>query len=246
VFRLGWQVFRAHVADAVSVDRFRRAIRIGVLAAVVAAVVMVATEAAFRWASTSTGLTVVVIVLLAVATGLLALSCSPIARPLDPAATINGRQVRPDTARTVRAAVKPYLRGKAPAVRPEDREAVLVDTALLRRGIVLDLSRWAPLLVAGLLAAVAGWTAGALPAYMLVYFALWSVATLDRVRELGRAERARRAAAALPPTDAPPTPPTPPTPAATATGADRVSPPRTDRAPITAHDDRPAETRPGA
>ena len=244
MFRLGWQVFRTHVADAVSVDRFRRAIRIGVLAAVVAAVVMVATEAAFQWSSTSTGLTVVVIVLLAVATGLLALSCCPIARPLDPAATINGRQVRPDTARTVRAAVKPYLRGKAPAVRPEDREAVLVDTALLRRGIVLDLSRWAPLLVAGLLAAVAGWTAGALPAYMLVYFALWSVATLDRVRELGRAERARRAAAALPPADAPPTPPTAPPP--TATPADRVSPPRTDRAPITAHDVRPAETRPGA
>ena len=74
MFRLGWQVFRTHVADAVSVDRFRRAIRIGLLAAVVAAVVMVATEAAFQWSSTSTGLTVVVIVLLAVATGLLALS----------------------------------------------------------------------------------------------------------------------------------------------------------------------------
>ncbi|MCY1694147.1 hypothetical protein [Curtobacterium sp. SL109] len=241
MFRLGWQVFRAQFADAVSVDRFRRALRIGVLAAVVAAVVMVATEAAFQWASTSTGVTVVVIVLLAIATGLLALGCCPVAWPLDPAATINGRQVRPDTARTVRTSVKPYLRRKPPAVRPEDREAVLVDTALLRRGLVLDLTRWAPLLLAGLLAAVAAWTAGALPAYVLLYFVLWSVGVLDRVRELGRAERARRAAAALPPTDARPTPPTP-----TATRTDRVSPPRTDGAPITAHDVRPAETRPGA
>ena len=233
MFRLGWQVFRAQFADVVSLDRFRRALRIGVLAAVVAAVVMVATEAAFRWAPTSTGPTVVVIVLLAIATGLLALGCCPVARPLDPAATINGRQVRPDTARTVRAAVKPYLRWKAPAVRQEDREAVLVDTALLRRGLVLDLMRHVPLIGAGSVAAVAGWTAGVIPAYMLVYFALWAVAAVDRLRELGRAERARRAAATLPPHGA-------------VTRADRVSPPRTDRGPAAAHDVRPAETRPGA
>lgn len=241
MFRLGWQVFRAQFADAVSLDRFRRALRIGMLAAVVAAVVMVWTEAAFQWASTSTGVTVVVIVLLAVATGLLVLGCCPVARPLDPAATINGRQVRPDTARTVRAAVKPYLRRRAPAVRPEDREAILVDTALLRRGLVLDLTRLAPLPAAGSLAAVAGWTSGVIPAYMLVYFVLWSVATVGRLDELGRAERAHRAAAALPPTDAPLTPPTAPT----GTRADRISPQQTHRAPMPAHDVHPAETRPG-
>ncbi|OII38149.1 hypothetical protein BIU98_14840 [Curtobacterium sp. MMLR14_010] len=232
MFRLGWQVFRAQFADAVSVDRFRRALRIGVLAAVVAAVVMVVTEASSHWASTSTGLTVVVIVLLSVATGLLALACCPFAQPLDPAATINGRQVRPDTARTVRTSVKPYLQRKPPAVDPEDREAVLVDTALLRRGLVLDLTRWGPCLGAGLLAAVAAWTAGAIPAYILLYFVPWSVGMLDRVRELGRAERARRAAAALPPHDA-------------ATPAGRDSLPRTDRGPATANSVRMTETRPG-
>ena len=232
MFRLGWQVFRAQFADAVSVDRFRRALRIGVLAAVVAAVVMVVTEASFHWASTSTGLTATVIVLLSVATGLLALACCPFAQPLDPAATINGRQVRPDTARTVRTSVRPYLRRKPPAVRPEDREAVLVDTALLRRGLVLDLTRWAPLLGAGLLAAVAAWTAGAVPAYILLYFVLWSVGMLDRLRELGRAERARRAAGALPWHAAP-------------TTAGRDSLPLTDHDPTPAHGVRAAETRPG-
>jgi hypothetical protein len=233
VFRLGWQVFRAQFADAVSLDRFRRALRIGVVAAVVAAVVMVSTEAAFRWAPTSTGLTVVVIVLLAIATGLLALGCCPVARPLDPAATINGRQVRPDTARTVRTSVKPYLRRKPQPVRPEDREAVLIDTALLRRGLVLDLTRHVPLIGAGLLAAVAGRVVEVAPVFAPVLFALYLVGLTDSVRELGRAERARRAAAALPPTDG-------------ATSAGRDSPPRTDRGPAAAHDVRPAETRPGA
>jgi hypothetical protein len=239
VFPLGWQVFRAHVADVVSVDRFRRALRIGVLAAVVAAVAMVVTEVTLHWASTSTGLTVTVIVLLTVATGLLALGCSPLARPLDPAATINGRQVRPDTARSVRASVKPYLRWRPPAVRPEDREAILVDTALLRRGLVLDLTRQAPLLGAGFLAAVAGWTAGVIPAFMLGYFALWSIGVSDRLRELGRAERARRAAAALPATGAALAAP----PAAAA--ADRDSPLATHHGQDSTSSVRGAEARPG-
>jgi uncharacterized membrane protein YfcA len=83
---------------------------------------------------------------------------------------------------------------------------VLVDTALYRRGVVVDLTRGTPLLLGGLCAGVVGMAQGVPTPFvflMLVYCGNL-VAFLQR---LGRAERARRAAETLWPRDLPPSAP---------------------------------------
>lgn len=193
MLRLGWQVYRAHVTDVVSVTRARRAVLIAAIAALVAAAAMAALDLAFLWAGPGTARAATAITLLSLGVGLVAFGCCPLARPVEPAATINGRQVRPDTARTVRASVQQYLDRRMPEIRPEHREAVLTDTLLYRRGLIRDATRGTPPLVGGLLAGLAAVLLGAsgvVPLWPVIYVG-YAVTTLQR---LGRAERARRAA----------------------------------------------------
>jgi ABC-type sulfate transport system permease component len=109
VFGLGWQVLWERIGDVVDPLRVRRAIRISVVAAVLALIAAVVVQVRFAWAGTSVLEAVVTIALTTAGVGLVCLSCFPTARPVDPAATINGRQVRPDTLMAVRWSVQPYL-----------------------------------------------------------------------------------------------------------------------------------------
>lgn len=193
MLRLGWQTFWRHVGDVVAPERLRRAVVVAVLATVLAAAGLTALEVATHWAGS-----VVVVALFTVAVGLAAFACCPLSRPVEPRATINGRQVRADTARTVRWSVQPYLGRRPPMMDQDDREAVLTDTALLRRGVTLDIVRGTTALAAGFLAGTAGAVMGAThlwPVLLVVYAANLPGALL----KLGRAERARRTAESLAP-----------------------------------------------
>lgn len=197
MFRLGWETYRQVVGEVVSPTRARRALVIALVCTVIAAVGMAALDIAVHWTRPGS-LGATVIVLLSLGVGSVAFACCPVAVPIEPRATINGRQVRPDTARTVRWSVQRYLGARPPAIAPEDREAVLVDTTLFRRGVTLDLTRGTALITGGILATIGGASVGFThlwPVFMLVYAGNLPSALL----RLGRAERARRAAEALTP-----------------------------------------------
>lgn len=198
MFRLGWETYRQVVREVVSPARARRAFGIAVVCTVLAAVAMTALEAAVHWTGHDAPGAAVVIALLSLGVGSVAFACCPVAAPIEPRATINGRQVRPDTARTVRWSVQRYLGARPPAIAPEDRDAVLVDTTLFRRGVTLDLTRGTALITGGILATIGGASVGFThlwPVFMLAYAGNLPSALL----RLGRAERARRAAEALTP-----------------------------------------------
>lgn len=197
--RLGWQVFRARFRQDVSVPLLRRALLIGAAVTFAVGLLLGVTEAASAWMDPGPWLSVLAVVLGALGAGLATVSAFPIRLVAEPPATINGYQVRPDTMRIARQSVQRYLGRRMPDIDPADREAVLNDTALIRRTLVVDVVRVAPG-VLGL--AFLGVTAGVLSDWRFVAF----IVTLgylglvpDRLRTLGRAERAHRAAAALPP-----------------------------------------------
>lgn len=200
VFRLGWRAYRAHLGDAVSAPRARRAVWIAVAATVVAVVLMATLEVTVHWTGTDPARATLAVALLSLGVGLVTFTCCPIARPVDPAATINGRQVRPDTARSVRTSVQPYLARRMPDIRPEDRDAVRTDTVLYRRGLIADLTKWTPLVVGGCLAALAAFVLGHFATFIPVWFVVYGANVLAWLHRLGRAERARVAAESLAPT----------------------------------------------
>jgi hypothetical protein len=201
VYRLGWQVFRARFRQDVSVDRLRRALVVGVVVAVGIGVILAVTDARTGWIRAGPGLSLLVVVLGALAAGLITVSCFPLRRVDEPPATINGYQVRPDTMRIARDSVQRYLGRQMPDIRPDDREAVLSDTALVRRTLVVDVVRAAPgLLGFALVGAVALLLGGRHGLGFLAAFGYLGLVP-DRILRLGRAERAHRAAAALPPTE---------------------------------------------
>lgn len=194
MFRLGCSVFRRHTGDVFDRARVRRAAWIAGAATVVSVVALSALEARFGWAGTGLVRSVVAIALLAIGIGLLVFGCVPTRRPLDPAATINGRPVRVDLRFAARPKTKRYLRRRAVPVAPEDRDAVLADTMLLRRGLIALIGRAGPLLGGGVAAAVACVVAGWAQWFPLLWVAGYVLSAPGYLADLGRTERARLAA----------------------------------------------------
>ncbi|PZE86296.1 hypothetical protein [Curtobacterium sp. MCBD17_032] len=207
MFRLGWQVLRARFRDDVSPVRLRRAMTWGLAVGVVAAVVLGLSAAHTGWAGAGTVRSTVVVVSSALAAALLTVSCFPVKQTADPPATINGRQVRPDTMRLARVSVQRYLRRRMPEVLPEDRDAVLQDTTLLRRTLVVDVVRATPGLIGLALLALTALAVTDGRGLSFIVVAGYTSLVPSFVVRLGRAERAHRAAAALPPAE--PGPPAP-------------------------------------
>jgi hypothetical protein len=207
VFRLGWQVFRARFGEDVSPNRFRRAVSVGVVVALVAALVFGITAATTGWTGAGPVRATIVVVLASLAAGLVTVACFPLAQADDPLATIDGEQVRPETMRLARDSVQRYLVRRPPEMRPEDRAAVLHDTALVRRTLVVDFARAAAVLIGCSLAGVALLTTGDrhTVGFTMTILFLWTL--LPGLLQLGRTERAHRTAAALAPHETPTTPP---------------------------------------
>jgi hypothetical protein len=202
VFGLGWQVLWERIGDVVDSARVRRAIRISVVAAVLALIAAVVLQVRFAWAGTSVLGAVVTIALTTAGVGLVCFSCFRTARPVDPAATINGRQVRPDTLMAVRWSVQPYLDRRPRPVAPDDRAAVLNDVPLLQRGLLRRLSRFGPTIVGLALLCLGAIVAGGFRSVVFVWPVLYVGMIPDMVVRLGRSERARLAAlATTPPAD---------------------------------------------
>ncbi|MFJ4295057.1 hypothetical protein [Curtobacterium sp. NPDC089689] len=183
-----------HAGDVFDRARVRRAAGIAGAATVVSVVALSALEARFGWAGTGLVRSVVAIAFLALGVGLLVFGCVPTRRPLDPAATINGRPVRVDLRFAARPTTKRYLRRRAVPVAPEDRDAVLADTMLLRRGLIALIGRAGPLLGGGVAAAVACVVAGWAQWFPLLWVAGYALSLPGYLADLGRTERARRAA----------------------------------------------------
>lgn len=194
MFRLGCSVFRRHAGDVFDRARVRRAAGIAGAATVVSVVALSVLEARLGWAGTGPVRSVVAIALLALGVGLLVFGCLPTRRPLDPAATINGRPVRVDLRFAARPTTKRYLRRRVVPVAPEDRDAVLTDTMLLRRGLIALIGRAGPLLGGGVAAAIACVVAGWEQWFPLLWTAGYALSLPGTLADLGRAERARRAA----------------------------------------------------
>lgn len=202
MFRLGWQVLWERIGDVVDSAGVRRAIRISVVAAVFALIAAVVLQVRFAWAGTSVLGAVAALALVALGFGLLLFSCFPTARPVDPAATINGRQVRPDTLMAVRWSVQPYLDRRPRPVAPDDRAAVLNDVPLLQRGLIRRLSRFGPTIVGLALLCLGAIVAGGFHSVVFLWPVLYVGMIPDMVVRLGRSERARLAAlATTPPPD---------------------------------------------
>lgn len=197
VFRLGWQVLRTRWTDALDRGRLRRALLVAVGAAVVVAAGLVLLQLGtdrLGGGPVAVGSTVV---LGAAAAGALVFGCMPWASRVDPAATINGRAVRPDAQTIARGAVQLYVQRRPRPVRPEDRAAVLNDVPLLQRGLIRWIVRATAL--AGGLALVGLALITPDPPYpAMAAFVAYLAVPVESVVQLGRAERARSAALALP------------------------------------------------
>ncbi len=204
MFRLGWQVLRERIGDVVDPARVRRATQISAAVAVLALIAAVVLQVRFAWAGTSVLGTVAATATATVTLGfgLLLFSCFPTARHVDPAATINGRQVRPDAQLAVRWSVQPYLDRHARPVAPEDRAAVLNDVPLLQRGLIRRLSRLGPTMIGLALVVLGGSIAMGSHSVFPLWMVLYVVLLPEMVIRLGRSERARIAAlATAPPPD---------------------------------------------
>lgn len=199
MFRLGWQVLRERIPTVVDPARARRAVWIAAACSVVVLVGAVALQLAFGWAGTGPVRPVVVIALVSLGLGSIVFSGFRTDRPLDPAATINGRQVRPDWQMSVRWSVQPYLARRQLPVTPEDRAAVLTDVGLLQRGLVRRLTRLAPLLGGVALLGIAAFARSDVRPIALLWAAVYVCTLPDLVVRLGRSERARLAALAVDP-----------------------------------------------
>ncbi|MET3453090.1 hypothetical protein [Curtobacterium sp. 1544] len=195
MFGLGWQVLWERIGDVVDPLRVRRAIRISIVAAVLALIAAVVLQVRFAWAGTSALGVVVTIALTTAGVGLVCLGCFRTARPVDPAVTINGRQVRPDTLMAVRWSVQPYLDRRPRPVAPDDRAAVLNDVPLLQRGLIRRLSRFGPTIVGLALLCLGAIVAGGFRSVVFVWPVLYVGMIPDMVVRLGRSERARHHAA---------------------------------------------------
>ncbi|WP_144756286.1 hypothetical protein [Curtobacterium pusillum] len=202
MFGLGWQVLRERIGDVLDSARVRRATRVSGVAAVLALIAAVVLQVRFAWAGTSVLGAVVTIALTTAGVGLVCFSCFRTARPVDPAATINGRQVRPDTLMAVRWSVQPYLDRRPRPVAQDDRAAVLNDVPLLQRGLLRRLSRFGPTIVGFALLCLGAIVAGGFRSVAFVWPVLYIGMIPDMVVRLGRSERARLAAlATAPPPD---------------------------------------------
>lgn len=202
MFRLGWQVLRERIGEVVDPARVRRATQISAVVAVLALIAAVVLQVRFAWAGTSVLGAVAALALVALGFGLLLFSCFPTARHVDPAATINGRQVRPDAQLAVRWSVQPYLDRRPRPVAPEDRAAVLNDVPLLQRGLIRRLSRLGPTMIGLALVVLGGSIAMGFHSVFPLWMVLYVVLLPEMVIRLGRSERARIAAlATAPPPD---------------------------------------------
>ncbi|WP_144710159.1 hypothetical protein [Curtobacterium pusillum] len=199
MFRLGWQVFRTRSGDALDAARVRRAVWISAIVAVVALAGLVVLQVAFGWAGHTTVRPVVVIALIGTAVGLVLFACFPIASAPDPAATINGRQVRPDERLAARDSVQQYFGRREPTVTSADREAVLTDVPLVQRALVRRIARFGPVWLGMALLATAALLFGGHHGFAFVWMFAYVVSVPGMVVQLGRAERARLAALAVPP-----------------------------------------------
>jgi hypothetical protein len=199
VFRLGWQVLRERIGEVVDPARARRAAWVSAAITLAVLVALVVLQLRFGWAGDDVVRAAVALPLMAVGSGLVLFSCFPTARPVDPAATINGRQIRPDSILSTRWSVQPYLGRRARPVDPADRDAVLHDTPLLQRGLLGRLSRFGPFSAGLALGVVGAIVVGGFHTVPLASSAVWVASLPDVVVRLGRAERARLAALATDP-----------------------------------------------
>ncbi|PCN47091.1 hypothetical protein Csp2054_13995 [Curtobacterium sp. 'Ferrero'] len=196
MFRLGWRVFRERLPTVRDARRVHRARWIALGVALLVGAVAVWRQAMSEWAGTGAVGSTVAIVLLAVAAGLAAAACCPTASEPAPAATINGRQIRPDAQMWVRKSVGPYLQRRPREVLPEHAEAVRNDVELLQRGYTRQLVRWATAVGALLCFVTTMVVVTGFPGYAIAWAALYGAMLIERIIELGRSERARRSAVA--------------------------------------------------
>ncbi|MBY0177686.1 hypothetical protein [Curtobacterium herbarum] len=208
MFRLGWQVFRARFGEDVSPKRFRRAVTGGVVAGLLAALVLGLTAVNTGWIDSGPVRATIVVALASLAVSLVTVGCFPLAQTHEPPATIDGERVRPETMRLARASVQRYLVPQPPEMRPEDRADVLHDTALVRRTLVVDVARAAAVLIGCSLAGIALLTTSerATVGFTMTLLVVWTLPAT--FLQLGRTERAHRAAAASPPSATAATPAT--------------------------------------
>jgi len=201
-YSLGWGVFRVTLDQYVPADRRRRAVRIGVVVAVAAAVVLVAVGLVLGWPDLGSPAARVGLVLLATGAGAVAVSCVPLGpRPAGTERLSWSGSFMQTPERTER-----YFRGsRAPTIDPRDREAVLADAELVRAGLVPDVFRTLFVVPATVLVLVGF---GLIEAHLRIV-GFVSVALVLRmlvsVVRLGRVERARALAEALPPAPQVPT-----------------------------------------
>jgi hypothetical protein len=191
-------VFRTRSGDALDSARVRRAAWISTLAAVVVLAGLVVLQLAFGWAGDTAVRPVVVVVLVAAGLGLVLFACFPTASLPDPAATINGRQVRPDERLAARGSVQQYLQRRQRPVPSADREAVLTDVPLVQRALMRRVARLGPLGMGVVLLGVAGALAGA-NVLSFAGFIAYVLIVPGMISSIGVAERARLAALAAPP-----------------------------------------------
>lgn len=194
MFRLGWQVFRERLDEALDPTLLRRAAWLAGSIAAVALVLFVAADLASGWAGPGVARPVLAIAFATAAVGAVSFACFPTARPVGPELRINGRQVRPDQQLSVRSSVKPYLQRRAQPVPPEARDDVLNDVPLLQRGLVRRLARLGPLLIGIAFAGLAVFVARQWEIFVVLWPFVYLLTLPEMVVELGRAERARLAA----------------------------------------------------
>lgn len=207
MFRLGWQVLRQRMGEVVDPARVGRAAWVSAAVMLAVLVALVVLQVRFGWVGHDVVPAAIALPLMAVGSGLVTFSCFPTARPVDPAGTINGRQVRPDSQLTTRWSVQPYLDRQPRAVAPADRDAVLHDVALLQRGLLRRLSRFAPLSGGLALGVVGSIVAAGFHVVPLASAGVYVFVVPGLVTQLGRAERARLAALAADPVDPATAPP---------------------------------------
>jgi hypothetical protein len=207
VFRLGWQVCRARFGEDVAPHRFRRAVVVGAVVGVIAAVALGMTAAHTGWPGGGTIRSTAVVVLASSAAALITTACFPVARIDDPAATIDGEPTRPETMRLARDSVQRYLGRRMPEMQPEDSAAVLHDTALVRRTLVVDVTRATSGLLGLSFAGIGLLVTGDRHTLRFTVAVIYLSLIPFTILRLGRTERAHRAATTLPPIDPPATTP---------------------------------------
>ncbi|MBA8989790.1 hypothetical protein FHW23_001022 [Curtobacterium pusillum] len=198
MFKLGWQVFRTRFDDAIDRRRFRRAAWISAAAATLVLIGLVVLQVVFGWAGDTAVRPTLAVVLVSGAAGLLVFACFPKATSPDPAATINGRPVRPDERLAAREPVQPYFGVRPRPVESVDREAVLTDVPLVQRALIRRMTRFGPLALGVALLGVTAVIVGGWHILSTAWTVVYVFALPGMVRLLGRTERARLAALAAP------------------------------------------------